>query len=260
MHKKPYNNIPLDSVIIEQGLGDCPPAIEVFQEIDSTNLYLKNCNNMSAQRICLAEQQTAGRGRMGRYWYSPSAENLYLSFLYPFNMELPKLTGLSLVVGISCIEALEKLGIKEKIELKWPNDGMYQGKKLFGILVETQASALDSYVAIIGIGMNVNMCDFTEELVNKCASLYNITGEYLDRNLLAIELIETLRTNCKKLTTSSLASFSAQWQKYDGYYGKTITINNQNYNGIARGIDAQGNLLLELADGTIKILNSGDIN
>lgn len=118
----------------------CGQAV-VFDEIDSTNEYLlTHHQRLENGTVCLAEKQTAGRGRRGRTWYSPESENLYFSILWHYPMEqAADLPPLSLVVALIIAESLTAQNVKD-IQIKWPNDIYYQGKKMGGILLETQAN------------------------------------------------------------------------------------------------------------------------
>jgi len=129
------------------------PLVKVEQIIDSTNQWLLDkIPNVNNGQTCIAEYQLAGRGRRGRSWVSPFASHLYFSYYWRFDSGIEKLSGLSLLVGIATVNALEKIGI-QGVSLKWPNDLYYQGKKLAGILIELNAQATEACHTVIGIGM-----------------------------------------------------------------------------------------------------------
>lgn len=134
--------------------------ITIFDEIPSTNSYLvelaktqPNC----MENICLAEFQTSGRGRLGRQWISPYGKNMYLSLLWRFVKEPGELGGLSIAVAVSVVEALRHYGIKQDIRLKWPNDIIWNGCKLAGILIEISGEVRHAYNTVIGIGLNIDI-------------------------------------------------------------------------------------------------------
>ena len=123
-----------------QALAPMAP-VHCFPVIDSTNQYLlERVNQLSSGESCLAECQTAGRGRRGKPWVSPFGCQLILSMYWRLEQGMAAAMGLSLAVGVAVVQALESLGYPG-VELKWPNDLYYQGRKLAGILVEMSGSA-----------------------------------------------------------------------------------------------------------------------
>lgn len=164
--------------------------IEIFKSIPSTQDVLKN-DARSIINICLAEQQTAGKGRMGRYWHSPFGENIYFSCVWKFRQPANELLGLSRIVGLSVISVLESLGIKNAT-IKWPNDILINQKKCAGILIETKSESKDASLAIIGIGMNVNMKSEENKIDQPWTSLFKETNHNHDRNYIIARLIEHL--------------------------------------------------------------------
>ncbi len=243
---------------IEKEINDPKMDIEVFENIDSTSTYLKKNFNPNKRKICIAEIQTNGRGRMGRSWHSPFGQNIYLSYAYPIKKDISELSGLSLVLGIAEIAALKEIGIEEEIKLKWPNDVMYKGQKLMGNLVEIQSESYGETMAIIGVGINVNMIIGSEIITQDWTSLRKITGKYIDRNKLCVALIHNLNFTLEKFTQYGLREFISKWHELDSLYNLPIKLNNGEFEGIAKGINEQGNLLLELKNGEIKAFSSGE--
>ncbi|MBY0377677.1 MAG: bifunctional biotin--[acetyl-CoA-carboxylase] ligase/biotin operon repressor BirA [Gammaproteobacteria bacterium] len=237
--------------------------IEVLEKIDSTNQYLKTqLNNANRVKVCIAEMQTQGRGRLNRQWHSPFGKNIYLSLLYPFEKDISELAGLSLVVSLALGKTIDKIiGQREKMGIKWPNDLIIAGQKIAGILIEIQAESNGFCQAIIGIGVNVNMADIATEAISQpWSSLQKLTGEYYDRNSMCAELIRQLLIYLQGFALSGLNGFSSEWQQRDVLFGQAIevTSGNHHHSGIAQGIDAQGHLLLKMADGSIKDFSAGD--
>jgi BirA family biotin operon repressor/biotin-[acetyl-CoA-carboxylase] ligase len=152
----------LDAQKIQSGLGtSASPVLTrlwLDSAVDSTNAEAMRQLQQGpcAGLVCLAEQQTAGRGRRGRSWVSPFASNLYLSVVWEFEGGAASLEGLSLAVGVAVAQGLENCGAGG-IELKWPNDLLHQGRKLGGILIEMVGDAAGSCQVVIGIGINVRM-------------------------------------------------------------------------------------------------------
>ncbi len=164
--------------------------LELIPVIDSTNQYLLDRVNESEKgRICLAEYQTNGRGRRGRQWISPFGSNLYLSMYWRLDAGMAAAMGLSLVIGIAAVEALEAMGI-EGVKLKWPNDLYYQDKKLAGILVEMSGQAGGAAHLVIGMGLNIGMPDVQPNIDQPWTTLNHACGDLtLDRTQLEWNLI-----------------------------------------------------------------------
>lgn len=231
----------------------------VFASIDSTNQFLKKLPEDSNLHFCCAETQTAGRGRFNRQWFSPCAENVALSLRF----QLPNhpLSGLSLVVGLSVCTTLQKLNIYEDIQIKWPNDILWKGKKLCGILIELQKMSYKNIQTIIGIGLNVNFDTQSHPLQEKAwCSMYEITQKRFDRNALIAELIVQLYGDIQLFLKEGLSVFLKDLQKMDGLINQSITVLQHNLplKGIARGINKQGELLLEDEQGQLHMLSSGE--
>lgn len=177
--------------------------IDIFNSLTSTNEYLKKLPTDKYPSICLAEQQTQGKGRLGRNWYSPFAQNIYLSCRYLFASNLNELTGLSLIVALAVIEVIEKFCPNCKIIAKWPNDIMYQDQKIAGILIDAQAEK-KGCSTIIGIGVNVNMvCAKKQQITQSWTSIAKILGHAVDRNEICVVLINTLLKYLQQFTNKS---------------------------------------------------------
>jgi BirA family biotin operon repressor/biotin-[acetyl-CoA-carboxylase] ligase len=235
--------------------------LEIFETLDSTNTYLKSFFHSAKPRLCFAEQQTNGKGRMQRDWYSPFARNIYLSCLYPFHRDVSALSGLSLVVSLAIVETLKTFNLPKPVLVKWPNDVMYADKKLSGILIEIQAETHGMCSAIIGIGFNVNMLtDEMHQIAKPWISLREMLGEYVDRNQLSAMLINNLFAYLNDFTKFGLSKFIDQWQEVDYLRGRNIKLLNakQTVTGNVKGIDQQGHLLIKLTDGELQTFSSGD--
>lgn len=234
-----------------------PIVIHQLQSIDSTNQFLKDLPPSHTIELCCAETQTNGRGRLGRTWHSPFAENIYCSIRLPATHQLNRLAGLSLVVSIAVIATLNQLGIHDTIKIKWPNDLLWNGQKLCGNLIEI---ASDSSV-VIGIGLNVNSITQNHSLPDKpWCSLYEITHQIWDRNLLIAHLLSQLDHHIQQLIHHRLQSFLPTWQRLDYLLGHKITVSHHSkiVTGLALGIDTTGQLLLKDASDIIHHLSSGD--
>ncbi|UCA11373.1 bifunctional biotin--[acetyl-CoA-carboxylase] ligase/biotin operon repressor BirA [Aeromonas enteropelogenes] len=244
-----------------QALAPMAP-IHCFPVIDSTNQFLlERVNQARAGECCLAECQTAGRGRRGKPWISPFGCQLILSMYWRLEQGMAAAMGLSLAVGVAVVEALESLGY-QGVELKWPNDLYYQGRKLAGILVEMSGSAGASCHLVIGVGLNLAMPAREGERIDQAwAELRHINPELVDRNQLAARVIERLQTAMQTFEQSGLGSFVAAWNRLDHFAGRPVRLlmGDQEVRGIARGIDDRGALRLETEEG-IKFYLGGEIS
>ncbi|TAK77921.1 MAG: biotin--[acetyl-CoA-carboxylase] ligase [Gammaproteobacteria bacterium] len=234
--------------------------IAIFESIDSTNDYLKAFKNSQAIKICLAEQQTRGKARLGREWYSPFGENIYFSCLYPFQKDVSELAGLSLVTSLAVLKTFKEIGVKEKLFVKWPNDILCDNKKLSGSLIEIQAETHGVSSAIIGIGMNVNMIQDDAQISQAWTSVQKILGCYVDRNEVCAKLINHLIAYWQQFDAQGFAPFIEEWMASDCLMQQAITLNNldKKIKGKVVGINEQGHLLLKLTDGSVRAFSSGD--
>ncbi len=251
--------VKLDEQSIRKNLQHENLDIEIFETITSTNSYLKTCEHNETIKICLAEQQTQGIGRFNRNWHSPFSQNIYLSCRYPFNKDISELGGLSLAVSLAVLKAIQVEHHDLKFQLKWPNDIVYEDKKLAGSLIEIIAND-GEYDAIIGIGLNVNMLEDDAKIPQPWTSLRQIFGHYIDRNILATNLINTLLKYLDKFATYGLEPFLSEWNQYNQLLGKKISLKhgNEETQGTVIGINNHGHLLLELADSSVQAFSSGD--
>lgn len=266
-YRLPSPIILLDSAAIKKNISSETLKeqlkIEVFATVDSTNQYLKTLKAETKKnfQVCLAEYQTAGRGRFGRKWYSPFGSNIYFSLSWTVSKDVSELNGFSLVVGLAVVKALEACGVPNTLKLKWPNDVQYQQKKLAGILLEINAEANGASQVIIGIGLNVNMAD-SAEIDQPWVSVRSITKQLSDRNVIIAKLIEQLMQNIRLYETLGLKHFLPEWQVYDALYGKEIQLeqHKQIIKGTMQGIDERGHLLLQDEVGQMNSYSSGDVS
>lgn len=177
--------------------------IRIENSVTSTNdiLLSEIKNNPRKNTVLLAEEQTAGRGRLGRPWISPAQQNIYLSLSWYFEKPMAELAGLSITVGECLVNALKDFGITEAITIKWPNDLLHNNQKFCGILIETTAIDKSNTVAVIGIGLNVNYTDEKNNAIDQpWTSLQKITHHTHDRNKLIACILNSLSESLSKLT------------------------------------------------------------
>jgi len=218
-------------------------TIHVLESVDSTNQFLKNSQASSVNPIlCIAETQTAGRGRFNRTWHSPYGQNIYCSIRQILPVTFTKLSALSLVLSIAVVKTIQALGLSSaELRIKWPNDLLWQGKKLSGILIESVHLGPDSTDLIMGIGLNVNTVN-----APPWSSLREIAGFPFDRNLVLAELIIQIQTAIDSYITHGFASFMPLWTELDYLYLQNIQVNQHNtlIRGQALGITLHGHLIV----------------
>ncbi|MBC8947527.1 MULTISPECIES: bifunctional biotin--[acetyl-CoA-carboxylase] ligase/biotin operon repressor BirA [Xenorhabdus] len=249
----------LDKEIIENYLpNDC---IEVMPVIDSTNQYiLEKLTELDSGAACVAEYQYAGRGRRGRKWVSAFGRNLYLSMYWRLEQGPAAAIGLSLVVGIVIAEVLNRQGA-ERVKVKWPNDLYLDDKKLAGILVELTGKTGDAAHVVIGIGINVSMSSDQQRSINQNWTNLQQSGTIIERNKLVAEIIVELKKSLIQFENEGLTSFIPRWFELDNFINRSVKliIGDQEVHGIARGIDQQGALLLDI-NGVVVPYIGGEIS
>lgn len=239
-----------------------PQMVELVPVIGSTNQHwLAKLNQLNNGDICVAECQTAGRGRRGRTWVSPFGGQLIMSMYWRLEQGMAAAMGLSLVVGIAVVEALEAQGFSG-VELKWPNDLYVNGRKLAGILVEMSGTAGGPCQLVIGLGLNLLLPASEQAQISQPFAELAELGEIHDRNGLVIALSRHLQHCLSIFEAKGINAFREQWNQLDYFHGKPVRVlmGEQAIHGIARGIDEQGALLLELADGKIKRYLGGEVS
>ncbi|OAI49957.1 hypothetical protein AYO45_02045 [Gammaproteobacteria bacterium SCGC AG-212-F23] len=226
--------------------------VDIFASIDSTNTYLLNSakKNPISGHICLAEEQTAGRGRQGRVWYSPKHSNIYCSLLWCFRDAMADIANLSLAVAVMVSRALRHYTLD--VQLKWPNDIFIQGRKVAGILLERAGFAV-----VIGVGVNLYL---PETLTQSWMGLNEIIS--VSRNELTGLLINELLAGVSCYEKSGFDSFYQEWQQQDFLVGKKISLQlpKNIVSGVVQGVNEQGELILQMEDGAREFFRCGEVN
>ncbi|MAZ38916.1 MAG: biotin--[acetyl-CoA-carboxylase] ligase [Legionellales bacterium] len=251
----------LDSSRIASQLTCKSIKLDVFESINSTNQYLKDNNSQTAIHVCTAEQQTHGRGRLARKWHSPFGQNIYLSLAYRFKKDMSELMALSIITSLAIRKTLANYDFLSEPMIKWPNDIYYANKKISGNLIEIQAESNSDTRAIIGVGINVNMCNANQDQIDQnWTSMQLNLGHAIDRTELCITLINQLIDSLQYFEHAGDASFIEQWAQYDYLYNHNISLIafDKKINGIARGINDMGHLLIEDTNHQIKSYAAGD--
>ena len=255
------NKNPLDKEKILSKLSNefrSKVVLELFDTISSTNDYLltKEKNKNKDIKICIAEEQTKGRGRRGKSWISPKFKNIYFSL----NSYLKKedLSGLSIAVALSVSKVLTKINVASLI--KWPNDLLVGNKKICGILIET-AKEDELTKVVIGIGINVNM-EHSELIDQEWTSIKLEKKQSVDRNSIITEMINQLCVTLNKFEQEEFDFFLKKFASLDLLKDKEFTLKDKpKETFIGKGIDNKGLLIAQnLKDQRIVKFSSGEVS
>ena len=248
----------LDPERILRSVPRLPPgAVHVRFTVDSTNTVLAERlrEGAGAPELCTAEIQTAGRGRRGRRWVSGLGQSLVLSVSWRFTMRPGGLSGLSLAVGVALVEALAAGGFDGAM-LKWPNDLIVDDRKLAGILVEASQARPDSAACVVGVGFNLDLARGLmragfDRIDQPWTDFARAFGRIPARNALASRSANAILDACELYRDHGLARFVARWERLDALRGRPVRVLSAGtpLEGVARGIDADGALLVEHAAG-----------
>ncbi|MFK9099963.1 bifunctional biotin--[acetyl-CoA-carboxylase] ligase/biotin operon repressor BirA [Pseudomonas guariconensis] len=247
-------------VIHKHGRGDHWP-LWIHETIDSTNAEALRliARGESAPFLVLAEQQTAGRGRRGRQWVSPFAENLYYSLVLRVEGGMRQLEGLSLVVGLAVMRTLQVFGL-DAAGLKWPNDVLVGERKIAGILLELVGDPADVCHVVLGIGINVNM-QSNDRVDQQWTSMKREVGGSIDRNRLVAQLNQQLQHELARHRRYGFAAFQEEWEQANLWQGRTVSLiaGSNRIDGVMLGVDALGALRLEV-EGVEKSFSAGELS
>lgn len=231
--------------------------VTVLREVDSTNAWTLAAGR---ERVaCLAERQTAGRGRRGRAWLATPYRNILLSLGWRFEVDVAHLGGFSLAVGLATLIALEAAGV-DGLALKWPNDILRHGRKLAGLLIELRAEAGGPTFAVIGLGVNLRVDpDEGARIEQAWADLADLP--MLDRSALAAGLLAGLCDCCERFARAGFAPLRAEWNARHAYQNRAVHLiqGARTFAGTVQGVDAQGALVLRV-DGHDVRFDAGEVS
>ena len=242
--------------------------IEILPQAASSNsLLLQRAGPSDAKRgspsgsVLAVELQTAGRGRMGRTWHSGLGSSLTFSLLWRFDRGLNALSGLSLVVGVAIVRALNKLGA-QGVQLKWPNDILTPQGKLGGVLIEAQGDMLGPSAVVIGIGLNCALPgDLAQQIDQPASALEDVCAVLPARNQLLAVVLQELASVLQQFGQGGFSEFRNEWEGYHAHQNRPVQLHmpdDTTVSGVARGVNDGGELCLESAQG-MRYLNSGEV-
>ena len=236
-----------------------------FEETDSTNVQADRLALEGAPHgtLVVADAQTAGRGRRGRTWVSKAGTNIYMSLMLRPEIAPEHASMLTLVMGLSTARACSELVSGHgEIGIKWPNDLVWDGRKICGILTEMRMDGNKVDHVVIGVGINVNGTDFPPELRETAASLCMLTGEPLCREALTARIMELFERDYELfLRTEDLSGLLEDYNRFLVNRNREVRVLDpqKEYTGVARGINELGELLVECG-GQIKTVYAGEVS
>ena len=240
--------------------------VTVLETVDSTNAEVARLPVAEQHaHAVLAETQTAGRGRGARRWHSPPGGNIYLSLGWRLRVPAADLPALPLAVAVAVAETLNAAGLQGG-GIKWPNDLLADGRKLAGILVESQGLSASGVAVIVGVGINVRMAQAGADAAidRPWTDLESHVPEArrpVDRNDLAAGLLNRLMAGFGRFERSGFATFRPCYEALDLLDGRRLALEHVSgdVSGTARGVDDSGRLRLEVATGELRTFHSGEV-
>lgn len=238
--------------------------LEAFESVDSTNNYIKRRAREGAPEgtVAIADAQTGGKGRLGRSFASPPGVGIYLSLLLRPEGNAADIQSLTANTAVAVSKAIEKTcGINP--EIKWVNDLLLNGRKICGILCESEADDKGLHYMVIGIGLNVTNRteDFPAQLRNIAGSIYTQTGIIAERGMLISAILSELDSmyECWKDNSGSLL---ADYKKRCTMLGHLVEVASADevYDAVAEDISEDFGLCLRLDDGSCRVIHSGEVS
>lgn len=238
--------------------------LEFYDSISSTNIRAKEAGEAGAAHgmLFVADKQTLGRGRRGREWSSPSGANIYMSLLIRPDIMPDKISMLTLVMGYAVTEAIRHI-TKEEAYIKWPNDVIMKEKKVCGILTELSAERDYVHYVVMGVGINVKNQEFQADIVTKATSIEAACGSKVSRSVLIQEILSEFEKAYDNFcSTEDLSNM------IEAYNHRLVNMDKQvkvldpkgEFYGIARGITANGELIVEKEDGFFVDVYAGEVS
>ncbi len=241
--------------------------LEVLAEIESTNSHLFAVTDLptGCADVCIAEFQSAGRGRRGRSWTAPYGSGLCMSLSWQFPESPRQIGALSLATGVGVLRALREQGVSG-VGLKWPNDILCAGRKLGGILIELRAETAGPAYVVLGIGLNIRLSMQAQRAIQASGAAAVDLAEIgalssTGRNMLAAAIVNRVVEVLAEFEQRGFRPFMNEWRDADALSGEPIRVllGEQTQRGIARGIDEDGALMLETPTGLMRFV-SGEIS
>ena len=234
----------------------------VLDSVNSTNDYLKKLGNEGCENgtVVAAREQTRGKGRLGRTWQSKKDDGIAFSVLLRPNVAPSEVSAITPLAGLAVCKAIREY-TKLDCVIKWPNDIIIGRKKLVGILTEMSAEFDAVEYVITGIGINVDHTSFPEEIAFKATSLLLETGRHIDKNEFLACVLEHLENEFVKNNLELTPTALSEYTDLCATVGRSVTFQRgtRRISGMAVGVSEHGELKVMMSDGTISLVNSGEV-
>ncbi len=276
--KKGYRLGPIPDIItpqeLQEGLDTRVIGREIYYlpTVDSTNNYAKELarSGCGDGTVIIADQQTQGRGRMGRSWHSADKRGIWMSIILRPPVGLGDIQIITLAASLAVALAVDEI-FDIKVGIKWPNDIVLGGKKICGILTEMSMEMEQVDFLVLGIGLNFKQqgSDFPKEIDDRATSLgvylkktYNLDIGNIKRGQLIRPILSRLEDVYAKVNKGAVTDIIREWKDYSITLGKEVYVNfrGKQYKGIALDVDADGRLVVECEDGITRKILSGEVS
>jgi BirA family biotin operon repressor/biotin-[acetyl-CoA-carboxylase] ligase len=264
---EPLGQCPYTPLACElEGLSCCREVIG-FGTVDSTNSLARRWGEegrIASGTVVLADEQTAGRGRIHHGWHSPAGVGIYASLYLESLNQPPQPSFLTLAAGLSVYEALAGLMGEEGagLDIKWPNDILWKGRKISGILVESSVQDACLRHVVVGIGINVAHAAFPDDIRRRAVSLYQATGRLHSRHDVLLQVLSRLDQNLKVLCGDRCDYIRRRWEAASSFVkGRKVKFFEQGrpIMGTTAGLQPDGALVVETRYGDRVAVYSGEI-
>lgn len=245
--------------------GDWGMPMRGYRSVKSTNTIAREWAADGAPEggVVLTEEQTAGKGRLGRRWHAHAGQNLLFSVVLRPQLPADYRGLITLAGGVATAETIEEAVTPYRPVIKWPNDILLEGRKCCGMLLETAYSmSANSSAVILGIGLNVNQTTFSRAFAAQATSLRLMAGRTIDRAAFFVQLLRSLRRWYRRLQEDNGASVRSAFMEKMIYKGRRVrlcyTDQETAIEGVVEGVDETGGLLLR-HDGNIRTFHAGEV-
>jgi BirA family biotin operon repressor/biotin-[acetyl-CoA-carboxylase] ligase len=225
-------------------------------------LLARAAQGAASGTVLAAEWQESGRGRQGRAWHAAIGGGVTFSLLWRFSLGAAALAGLSLAAGLALVRAAAKLGAQD-IALKWPNDVLWRGGKVAGMLIEMHGDALGPSAVVIGIGINVRLSDAMRARIDQpAADLESACGTVLDRSAVLGALLAELAPVLDAFADKGFAPMRPEWERHHAHQDRRVLVklpDGRTHEGLARGVGDDGAFLFESGN-ALRRLHSAEVS
>ena len=255
-----YNEETISQAINTKWAGK---TVHFAKETDSTNSWIKRLAKNGAEHgtLAVAEFQSAGRGRFDRRWEAPEGSSIMMTLLLRPEFSPQYASMLTLVMGMAVAQAAEELGFN--VSIKWPNEIVISKKKICGILTEMGTNGVKINYVLIGVGINVNLKEFPEEMQDKATSLILEGGHEYDRNQVIALVMKYFEINYEKfIQTCDFTHLLDDYHRILANLNQPVRVidGDRSFEGICRGIDEKGELLVERQNKEVVKVSAGEVS